>query len=288
MLFQVFINSLVVGSIYALVAIGFVLTYTTTKFLNFSQGAIIGASAYAFLFSFSYLGWFGAFVFAIFTAVLLNFLFYIFIFKKMLNKKASKVILLLISFAILMAMESVIQIIFSASPQRIDLPIQKGIEIFGASITKIQILIILTTIIILVLTWLVIKKTKVGLGLRAVSENKELAEIYGLNAERIVLWSFLIAGFLGAVAGTMIALEYVITPGISTFYMIKGFVGAVTGGVASLYGAIFGSYIVGIFENYGAWFFASSYKDAIAFILLFLMLLIKPEGLFGIKKGIRG
>jgi len=70
--------------------------------------------------------------------------------------------------------------------------------------------------------------------------------------------------------------------------MIKGFVGAVTGGLTSVYGSIFGSYIVGIFENYGAWFFASSYKDAIAFVLLFLMLLIKPEGLFGVKKGVRG
>jgi branched-subunit amino acid ABC-type transport system permease component len=70
--------------------------------------------------------------------------------------------------------------------------------------------------------------------------------------------------------------------------MIKGFVGAVTGGLNVVYGSVFGSYILGLFENYGAWFFNSGYKDAIAFFLLFLMLIMRPQGIFGLKKGIRG
>jgi len=131
------------------------------------------------------------------------------------------------------------------------------------------------------------KKTKLGTTFRVVAENQELAEIYGINAEKIMLYSFLVAGILGAIAGTIITLEYVLTPTLGTFYMIKGFIGAVTGGLTSVYGSIFGSYLVGLFENYGAWFFLSTYKDAIAFILLFLVLLIRPQGLFGIKKGIR-
>jgi len=288
MLFQVFINALIVGSVYALVAVGFVLTYVTTKFLNFAHGASVAIAAYLFLVTFDPLGWFGAFVFAALSAMLFNFIVYYFLYKRMMNGKASKVILLLVSFAILMAVESLLQIVFTASPRRIDLPIKEGMDFFGAKITSVQILIIVVTVVILIAVWLVFKKTKIGLGIRATSENKDLAEIYGLNSERIILYSFIIAGFLAAVAGAIITLEYVITPTIGTFYMIKGFVGAVTGGLTSVYGSIFGSYIVGIFENYGAWFFASSYKDAIAFVLLFLMLLIKPEGLFGVKKGIRG
>ncbi len=287
MLFQVFINALIVGSVYALVAVGFVLTYVTTKFLNFAHGASVAIAAYIFLVSFGMVGWLGAFILAALSAMLFNFLIYYFVYKGLMKRKSSKVILLLISFAILMAVESLLQIVFTASPRRIDLPIKEGLEFLGARITPIQILIIIITIVILFLVWFVFKKTKIGLGIRSITENKDLAEIYGINSERIILYSFLIAGFLAAIAGAIIALEYVITPTIGTFYMIKGFVGAVTGGLTSVYGSIFGSYIVGVFENYGAWFFASSYKDAIAFILLFLMLLIRPQGLFGIKKGVR-
>ena len=282
MLFQVFINALIVGSVYALVAVGFVLTYVVTRFANFGHGATIGISAYAFLIFFDPLGWLGAFIAAVIFSVAFNFLAYTFLYKKLILVKASKVILLLISFAVMLAVESLLQIIFTASPRRINLPVVEGLDFFGAKITIIQILIIIVTVVILISLWIIMKKTKLGTTFRAVAENQELAEIYGINAEKIMLYSFLVAGILGAIAGTIITLEYVLTPTLGTFYMIKGFIGAVTGGLTSVYGSIFGSYLVGLFENYGAWFFLSTYKDAIAFILLFLVLLIRPQGLFGI------
>lgn len=288
MLFQVFINALIVGSVYALVACGFVLTFVVTRFANFGHGATIGIAAYTFLISYNYVGWLGAFLLAVLFSVIFNFLTYSYLYKKLIRNKASKVILLLISFGVMLAVESILQIIFSASPKRIKLPIVEGMSFFGARITWIQILIIVITLIILIFVWVVFKKTKFGSVFNAVSDNKELAEIYGINAEKIMLYSFLVAGILGAIAGTIIALEYVLTPTIGSFYMIKGFIGAVTGGISSVYGSIFGSYLLALFENYGAWFFLSSYKDAIAFILLFLVLLIRPQGLFGIRKGIRG
>jgi branched-subunit amino acid ABC-type transport system permease component len=287
MLFQVFINALIVGSVYALVACGFVLTYVVTRFANFGHGATIGIAAYAFLIFFDLVGWLGAFLLSIFFAVGFNYLAYTFLYKRLIRNKASKVILLLISFAVMLAVESLLQIIFTASPRRIDLAVVQGMDFFGAKITWIQILIIVVTLLILITVWIVFRKTKFGNVFKAVSDNQELAEIYGINAEKIMLYSFLIAGVLGAIAGTIITLEYVLTPTLGTFYMIKGFIGAVTGGISSVYGAIFGSYLVGLFENYGAWFFLSTYKDAIAFIMLFLVLLIRPQGLFGIKKGIR-
>ena len=288
MLFQVFVNAMIVGSIYALVAVGFVLTYTTTKFLNFGHGATVALSAYLFLVSFDYVGYFGAFIVACLSAVLFNFVIYKFLYQRLMGKKASKVILLLVSFGVLIAVESIIQIVFSASPRRLNIPIKEGLSFFGARITEIQIFIVLITILILVVVWYVMKKTKVGLGLRAIADNPDLAEIYGINSKKIIVASFMIAGVLGAIAGMAISLDYVITPTVGTGYMIKGFVGAVTGGLNTVYGSIFGSYVVGLFENYGAWFFNSGYKDAIAFFLLFIMLIVRPQGLFGIKKGIRG
>jgi len=282
MLFQVFINSIIVGSIYALVGVGFVLTYITTKFLNFAHGATILIAAYTFFAFFNSVGWLGAFILSIIFAILFNLLLYILIFKKIM-KKASKVILLLISFAIMILIENVIQIIFSPSPQSLNYSVKEKFIFFGARITSIEILIIFTTILVLIITWVVFKKTKIGLALRAVADHKGLAEIYGINSDKIILWSFIIAGILGSIAGTMITLEYVLLPTTGSYYMIKGFVGVVTGGLTSVYGSIFGGYLLGLFENYGSWFLLSSYRDAIAFILLFLVLLIKPRGLFGNK-----
>lgn len=269
-------------------AVGFVLTYTTTKFINFGHGATVALSAYLFLVSFDYLGYVGAFVVACLSAVLFNFLIYQYLYKRLMGNNASKVILLLVSFGVLIAVESIIQIVFSASPRRLNIPITEGLSFFGARITSIQIFIVAITVLLLIAVWYVMKKTKIGLGLRAIADNSDLAEVYGLNSKKIIVASFMIAGVLGAIAGMAISLDYVITPTVGTSYMIKGFVGAVTGGLNTIYGSILGSYVVGLFENYGAWFFSSGYKDAIAFFLLFLMLIIRPQGLFGVKKGIRG
>ena len=137
MLFQVFINALIVGSVYALVAVGFVLTYVVTRFANFGHGATIGISAYAFLIFFDPLGWLGAFIAAVIFSVAFNFLAYTFLYKKLIRSKASKVILLLISFAVMLAVESLLQIIFTASPRRINLPVVEGLDFFGAKITII-------------------------------------------------------------------------------------------------------------------------------------------------------
>ena len=117
--------------------------------------------------------------------------------------------------------------------------------------------------------------------------NPELASIVGINKEKIINYSFFIGSCLAGVAGILIGLEQSIEPTMGTHLMIKGFTGAVIGGITSVPGAVLGSYLLGFAENIGVWFLPSGYKDAIAFILLFIILLVKPKGLFGIDQGVK-
>ena len=127
------------------------------------------------------------------------------------------------------------------------------------------------------------KKTKIGKAMRAIADNRDVAEIIGISSEKIYSWSFVIGSAIAGVAAILISLEQNITPTMGTNLMIKGFAGAIIGGVGSVSGAILGSFLLGLVENFGIWFLPSGYKDAIAFILLFAFLLFRPQGILGIK-----
>jgi len=121
--------------------------------------------------------------------------------------------------------------------------------------------------------------------MRAVSDNKELAAIAGINQKRVSDYSFIIGSVLAGIAGILIGLEQNLEPTMGTTLIIKGFTGAVIGGITSVPASILGSYLLGLAENYGIWFLPSGFKDAIAFAILFLFLLFKPNGLFGFNRG---
>ena len=127
------------------------------------------------------------------------------------------------------------------------------------------------------------KKTKIGKAMRAVADNKDVAEIIGISSEKIYSWSFIVGSAIAGAAAILIPLEQNLTPTMGTNLMIKGFTGAIIGGVGSVPGAILGSFLLGLVENFGIWFLPSGYKDAIAFVLLFVFLLFRPQGILGIK-----
>jgi len=139
----------------------------------------------------------------------------------------------------------------------------------------------------LVLLFLFMYKTKIGRNMRAVADNKELTSIIGIDYRFVADLSFIIGSVLAGIAGILIGIEQNLVPTMGTGLIIKGFTGAVIGSIMSVPGSIVGSYILGFAENFGVWFIPSQYKDAIAFILLFVFLLFKPNGLFGVDKGAR-
>jgi branched-chain amino acid transport system permease protein len=133
--------------------------------------------------------------------------------------------------------------------------------------------------------FLFMKKARLGKAMRAVADNKDVAEVAGISSERIYRWTFVIASAMAGVAGVLVGLEQNLQPTMGTNLIIRGFTGAVIGGISSVPGAILGSFILGLVENFGIWFLPSGYKDGIAFLILFIFLLFRPEGLLGRRRG---
>lgn len=284
---QLLVNGLIAGAIYALVASGFALIYSTCKFVHFSHGSVVAVSAYFLYFLFSLLGlnfWLsvlGAVVFASLFGLLINFVVY----KRFRKRKASPVILLIASFALLILFESLILLLFGADVKTLGyIKIAKGIDFAGAIITPLQIVIVIVALVLFFLLFFFMKKSKIGKAMRAVADNKDVAEIVGISAEKIYSYIFILGSLIAGVAGILVGLEQNLEPTMGTGLMIKGFTGAVIGGISSVPGAILGSFLLGFAENFGIWFLPSGYKDAIAFVILFIFLLTRPQGILGRKK----
>jgi branched-chain amino acid transport system permease protein len=207
------------------------------------------------------------------------------VYKSLRKRKASGVILLIASFALLILVESLILIFFGADVKTIGfISVEKGIDFLGAVITPLQIYIIIISFVLLIGLFLLMKKTKIGKAMRAVADNRDVAEIVGISSEKVYNWSFAIGSAIAGIAGILVALEQNLEPTMGTGLIIKGFTAAIIGGIGSVPGAILGAFLLGLCENFGIWFLPSGYKDAIAFILLFIFLLFRPKGILGKKK----
>lgn len=284
--FQLLLNGIIAGSIYALIASGFSIIYSTNKFVHFAHGGVVALSAYVLYWLFSGLGlnFYISSLLTIAFAGFLGFIVYQFIYKPLKGKGASTSVLLIASIAILIFVESLNILLFGADIKTIKfLEIKQGLSIFGAIITPLQIFIIASSIILFFSLHFFMKKSKLGRAMRAVSGNKDVAEIVGIDSVKIFRWSFIIGSAIAGIAAVLVSLEQNIQPTMGTGLIIKGFTGAVIGGIGNVPGAILGSLILGLAENFGIWFLPSGYKDAIAFVLLFVFLLFRPQGILGTK-----
>lgn len=290
MFFQLLVNGLIAGAIYSLIATGFSIIYSTCRFAHFAHGAVAAFAGYILFTFYQSLGldfWLSSFL-AIISAAFLGYFLNLTVYKQLRKRKATSAVLLIASIALLILIESLILLFWGANIKTINfIEVAPGIEKLGAIITPLQITIILISVILYVGFLLFMKRTKLGKTMRAVADNKDVAEIVGISAEKIYSLSFTIGSAIAGLAGILIALEQNLNPTMGTGLMIKGFTGAIIGGIGSVPGAILGSYILGLAENFGIWFLPSGYKDAIAFVLLFLFLLFKPQGILTIKRGLQ-
>ncbi|MEK6950613.1 MAG: branched-chain amino acid ABC transporter permease [Nanoarchaeota archaeon] len=288
---QLLFNSLIIGSVYALVAVGFSLIYSTNRFMHFAHGASVVIAGYSLFSFFTILGIPFALssLLTLLLSAVVGYGMFKFVYQPLQNKKSSTVILLIASIAILILVENLVLLFYGAGVRSIGLlETAKGIAVGSANITPLQIILILISMILLLSLYLFLNKSRLGRDLRAVADNKELAAIMGLNTEKLLAISFIIGSALAGIAGILIGLEQNLDPTMGTSLMVKGFSGAVIGGIYSVLGSVLGSYIVGLVENFGSWYLPSGFKDAITFTLLFLFLLFRPVGLLGIEKGVKG
>jgi len=292
MILQLFVNGLIAGAIYALIALGFSVIYKTVRFFHFAHGAVYAIGAYAAYGVISILpsgwgvgGWFVAVPAGIILGAAAGVGLDRGIYRPLRDRKASNLILLLASFGVFIFIQNLIALIFGSQILTLrSSVVREGWHVLGAVITPIQVLIIAASIVTFGLCWWIVAKTRLGRAIRAVADDSVGASVCGIDPERTIMWAFLIGSALAGVAGILISLETNLEPTMGFNAVLKGIIASIIGGIGSIGGALFGGVFLGLVENLGIAFIPAGWKDAIAFGLLIIFLLLRPQGIFGKKK----
>ena len=285
---QQIINGLSLGSVYALIAVGYSLVYSILLFSNFAHGGFLVIGGYICYFALRSLGmniWLAslaALIGAGISAVVVERLAY----KPIRERTPITLYMLIASMGMSIVIENIFVVTvggrFRALPPVI--PMQP-VNLFGLATTSaFDILSLVTAMVFLVGLQLFLVKTKWGLAIRAASYNLRTAGLMGVNVNRLIGIVFFVAGLLAGVGGIFLSVRYTLYPQLGMI-TTKAFVAAVIGGLGSLPGAVIGSLILGLSEMLTAGFISSQFRDLVVFMLLIITLIVRPTGLFGKSVG---
>jgi branched-chain amino acid transport system permease protein len=280
---QLLMNSIIAGAIYTLVAIGYTMVYGVLKFINFAHGDLAMVGAYITYFLIKHVGLpiLPSVVIAIISVAALGILIEKIAYKPL--RHASRLAPLITAIAVSIFLQSAVILLLGARTKTLRLVTTKGLMFLGAYITPIQVIIITTSVLLMILLNIYLKHAKLGKAMRATSDEMTIASVVGIQVDRVISYVFGIGSALAAVAGILIAFETNLNPIMGFILGIKAFAAAVVGGIGSIRGAMVGGFIIGFAENFGIWYIPTGYKNSVAFVILVLVLLIRPSGIFGIK-----
>lgn len=281
-LLEQILNGLCQGSIYALMAIGYTMIYGVVGLVTFSYGEVVMLGAFsAFYISTAFgsnivLGSIVGFVGAGLIGIVIHKVCY----EKFLD--APKHIALLCTIGMSMLLKNLAQIIFGSQVKAMpEVIVSKNIEFLGLRVTNLQIIILAVVIILSISLSLFLSRTKGGMMLRAVSQDKKAASLVGINVKRTTMLGNCIGCGLGGVAGVLLGIYYgTIVPTMGGMVGLKAMSACVLGGLTNIPGAAIGGLTIGVLENLGIMVFSSGYRDMFAFIFLVIVLLFCPQGLF--------
>ncbi|WNF25084.1 branched-chain amino acid ABC transporter permease [Mesobacillus jeotgali] len=279
-LVQQLFNGLTIGSVYALVALGLTLVYGILHIPNFAHGALYMMGGYITLMMMVQYGlhyWLAILV-SVIVVGLIGVLMERLVFYPL--RHAPPIHDKIAAIGILLFLEAFAQYIWGADYQTMPTPYGQVIQLFGLTFTMQRLLIIIAAITVMVLLYLFLKKTYTGASIIAMSQDRDGANLVGINTNRVAMLTFLISGGLAAIASSLAAPINLVFPGMGQLVILKAFVIIILGGMGSIPGAIIGGYILGFSESLGATYISNDYKDIIAFILLVVILSVKPTGLF--------
>ena len=276
------INGLQIGSIYALVALGYSMVYGIVKLLNFAHGDIIMVGSYVLWFGLSRLGlapWLSVII-SITVCSALGMLIEKVAYKPLRN--SPKISLLITAIGVSYLLQNLSQLIFTPNPRMLPNFFPGYVSIGGAQFAVVTIVTIAVSVVIMIGLSVMVKNTKMGKAMRAVSENRDVAQLMGINVNNTISFTFALGSGLAAVASVLYCCSYSqIEPTMGSMLGIKAFVAAVLGGIGSLPGAMLGGIIIGIFESLTKAYISSQLADAVVFGILIIVLLIRPSGILG-------
>jgi len=296
---QLLVYGIISGSILSLGGIGVSLIYSILGFSNFAHGDVMALGAYialGLLGLFTMIGVpntplgplsFGlGFILALILAVGLTAVAMILIDRVLFRRlrHSGPIILMMSSIGLALGLRNVLQFVWGPQPHYYIERIQVALPIPGipARIKTDEVFIILMAMLLVTLVYLFMRYTKMGKAMRAMADNAALARVTGINTDRVIAWTWVIGGGLAAVAGILSGIENkFITPELGWQMLLSIFAGVILGGIGNPYGAILGGLIIGISEEVSTAFISTGYKPAVAFVIMILMLLVRPTGILG-------
>lgn len=281
-------NGISLGSLYALIAIGYTMVYGILRLINFAHGDIFMMAAYLAFFGMTIFSmpWYIAFIMVIAVTVILGILIEKVAYKPLRDAPTSSVLISAIGVSFLL--ENLATFLFSGKPRAFPSfeTMTYSLDIQGVSVQVLTIIVPIVTLVILWVLLFIINRTKLGMAMRAVSKDYEIAKVMGIKINNIIAYTFAIGSALAAVGAILWGMKYPqVSPLMGVMPGLKCFIAAVIGGIGNIKGAVLGGFILGLAEVLLVAFFGqlTGYRDAIAFVLLIIILLVRPTGLLGEK-----
>lgn len=280
-LVQLIVNGVALGSIIALSAVGLTLTYGILRLANFAHGDLMTLGAYMTL-MLNLVGvniWVSVVMGAGLTigvALLTEKLLW----QRMRDRRATSTTLIIMSLGLALFLRNAIILIWGAANQSYDLPGVTALDIGGIRIAYYRVIVMMLAVVAIAILHLLLQYTKIGKAMRAVADNIDLARVSGINVERVVIWTWVLAAGLTALGGSMYGLITAVRPNMGWFLILPMFASVILGGIGNVYGAIAGAFVIGITQEVSTYWLPSEYKIAVSLLLMMIVLLLRPQGLF--------
>ncbi|MBE3576999.1 MAG: branched-chain amino acid ABC transporter permease [Limnochordales bacterium] len=280
---QQLVNGISLGSIYALIALGYTMVYGVLKLINFAHGDVYMVGAFAGFFAATAFGWgfLPALCFAMLVAALFGLVIERVAYRPLRN--APRIAALITAIGVSLLLENLGILILRPDPRAFPELIRlETYQVGPLIVNNRQLVIIATSVVLMMLLQFIVTRTRMGKAMRAVAEDTEASRLMGINVDRVIAFTFVLGSALAAAAGVLVGIYYTrIDPLMGFMPGLKAFVAAVLGGIGLIPGAMLGGLAIGVAEVLVVAFISSSWKDAVAFAILIMILLLKPTGILG-------
>jgi branched-subunit amino acid ABC-type transport system permease component len=276
---QIGVNTLVLASLYAIIALGYNLLYGMNRFFDMTYAGymVLGAYGY-FAINKIGLGIFPTLLLTFISVAALSYLCERFLYTVLRQRQSTAVVMMVTSLGVLTIIQGIIAMVFTSNIQVLG-STSKVFRLGDVVFTDIHIVTITSALLMYIVTWYVLSRTKFGVQLRAVSENEELARASGIQVPQIRLIVTVTASIIGAIAGILYGMDTSIEPLMGLGLLLKGIIAAIIAGLGSISFGIAGAILLATSENAAVWFISGEWKDAVAFLILIIVLLVRPQGI---------
>ncbi|MEW5912573.1 MAG: branched-chain amino acid ABC transporter permease [Thermodesulfobacteriota bacterium] len=282
---QQVVNGLIVGSVYSLIAVGLTMIFGVMRISNFAHGdfSMLGAYVAVFILAWlpGWLGWVGSLLAAAAGVGLLGILIERGLFRPLLTRWTD-LDQIMVSIGLFILLENLAQLFFGATPRMLPDPFGEATLNLGLFSTSVmRLLCFILALVIIILLQIYLNRARMGVAIQATAQNRKAAQLMGININRVYSLTFALGSALAGLGGVLYGTLFAIYPTMGAMPTLKAFVVTILGGMGNIRGAIFSGFILGVAETLGGSYISMEYKHAIGFIIIILVLLIIPHGLFG-------